>query len=294
MKLNTLRYFAAVAEELHYGRAAARLSITQPPLSAAIKALEGELGVQLLERDSKHVRLTAAGSAFRAEVNEILQRVARAADTAQAVAGGLIGRLDIGVTGSLFYREVPEIVARFNLAMPGIEVTLREMASGEQVHSLLHGQIDGGFINAAVVPPQLASVAMKDDRFVCCLPDTHIHASASSLRLSEIADETFVMFSRDVAPANHDNVIAIFSRARIHPKTCHAARQWLTVIAMVANGLGIALVPVSLARSEVAGVRFVPLNDRRATSPAVFAWNPGYLSSSLEGFIRCTTDVISA
>ena len=292
MKLHLLRYFSVLAEELHFGRAAQRLAITQPPLSGAIKALEEELGVKLLIRDSKHVQLTPAGAAFLEEANQILERVARATHTAKAVAGGVRGRLDIGVTGSLIYREVPGIVEAFSKSMPGIDVILREMASAEQIDELLHGQLHAGFINASAVPPQLSCLPLADDTFVCCLPDGHAHARAASLDLSQLATERFVMFSRDVAPANHDNVIAIFNRAGIHPKTVHAARQWLTIIAMVANGLGVSLVPRSLARSRVKGVRFIPLQGELALSRALLVWNPNYGSPALDSFIACAKDLL--
>jgi DNA-binding transcriptional LysR family regulator len=294
MKLHSLRYFAVLAEELHFGRAAERLAITQPPLSSAIKGLEEELGIRLFVRDSKHVRLTPAGAAFLTDVQVILERVNRAQETARAVDSGLRGRLDVGVTGSLIYRETPRIIAAFAAAMPGIEVTLREVGTSEQVEALLHGELQAGFINAATVPPQLQAMALRSDRFVVCLPAEHPLANAKSLKLAEIAHERFVMFARDVAPANYDNVIAIFSRAGIHPRTAHAVRHWLTIVAMVANGLGVSLVPESLAQSGVMGVRFIPIEDKGALSPALLAWNPDHTSPALESFIRCASTLLPA
>lgn len=258
-------------------------------MSNAIKALEAELGVRLLERDSKHVELTAAGQAFLEEVGPILEKVTRASQTAKAVASGIRGRLEVGMTGSVLYRGVPEIVRQFSLTMPGVEIILREMASAEQVQNLLHGQLHAGFINASTVPPQLSSVPLHEDEFVLCLPSDHPRAKEPSVKLSELADEQFVMFARDVAPANHDNVIAIFSRAGIYPKTVHAARQWLTIIAMVANGLGISLVPRSLARSRLHGVRFVRVSGALMTSPALLVWNPLHPSLALNSFIEKAT-----
>jgi DNA-binding transcriptional LysR family regulator len=293
MKLHYLRYFAILAEELHFGRAADRLAITQPPLSSAIKALEEELGVRLFLRDSKHVQLTPAGAAFLADVNVILARLARASESALAVASGLRGRLDIGVTGSLFYREVPRIVGAFEKQMPGIEVTLREIATSAQIDGVLHGELQVGFFNVAVAPPQLRYIPLKPDPFVVCVPESHPKADRKSLYVSDLDNESFVMFDRDIAPANYDNVIAVFSRASVHPRTCHAARQWLTIIAMVANGVGVALVPFSLARSGVKGVKFIPLSAaEQAVSPAVLAWNPAYNSAARDSFIACAARVL--
>jgi DNA-binding transcriptional LysR family regulator len=287
MKLHFLRYFVVLAEELHFGRAASKLAITQPPLSSAIKSLEQELEVQLLIRDNKHVELTQAGEAFREEARQILEQVARASNVAKIVARGMRGRLEIGVTGSLIYREVPTIVRQFNAEMPDVDVVLREMSSADQLNELLRGQIHAGFVNASTVPPQLASLAMGEDEFVLCLPEDHPRAHGDAVNLAELANERFVMFSRDVAPANHDNVIAIFARAGIHPQIAHAARQWLTIVAMVANGLGVSLVPRTLARSRVHGVKFMKIRGERVLAPAVLVWNPAYYLPTISSFIEC-------
>jgi DNA-binding transcriptional LysR family regulator len=288
MKLHFLRYFVVLAEELHFGRAASKLAITQPPLSSAIKSLEQELEVQLLIRDSKHVELTQAGVAFLEEARQILEQVARASSVAKIVAKGMSGRIEIGVTGSLIYREVPEIVRQFNMEMPNVDVVLREMSSADQLNELLRGQLHAGFVNAATAPPQLASLPLGADEFVLCLPEDHPQAQGDAVDLKQLADERFVMFSRDVAPANHDNVIAIFSRARIYPKTIHAARQWLTIVAMVANGLGVSLVPRTLARSRVQGVKFMKISGEQVLSPAILVWNPAYYLPTIRGFIECS------
>ena len=286
MKLHQLRYFTVLAEELHFGRAAQRLAITQPPLSSAIKALESELGALLFTRDSKRVALTPAGHALRAEVQQGLEQIDRAAATVRAVAAGLRGKLSIGATGSMLYRELPAIVRRFQLATPDVEVMLRELSSSEQIDDLLRGKLDAGFANAATVPPQLAMLPLSTDCFVCCLPNAHPMAANESVCLTQLAHEPFVMFAREVAPGNHDNVVAVFSQAGVHPKLVHAARQWLTVVAMVANGLGIALVPASMARSRMDGVSFVPLAHLPTRATALLAWRPPVTNAALAGFLE--------
>jgi DNA-binding transcriptional LysR family regulator len=293
VKLHHLRYFVVLAEELHFGRAADRLAITQPPLSGAIKSLEEDIGVRLFDRNSKRVSLTSAGVAFLAEVQQIMQRMERAEGIAQAVARGARGVLEIGVTGSLFYREVPKIMAHFRAAFPDVASSLLEMGSAEQIDALLHGRIEGGFLNAATLPPQLRFVRLKDDPFVACLPSWHKFAQSKTVTLDALANEEFVMFSRAVAPANHDNVIAVFSRAGVHPRTMHAARQWLTIIAMVANGLGVSIVPRSLARTEIRGVSFVPLTTKTDhMSPALFAWNPEVENQMIKSLVFSVKTVL--
>lgn len=276
MKTHLLRYFVVVAEERHFGRAAHKLSITQPPLSVAIKNLEQDLGVALLVRDANRCELTEAGAAFLVEARLILQQIEHAAKVAREVAEGKQGLLRIGVTGSMIYRDLQPILTRFQHLYPRVEITLHEMSTMEQQHALMHGRLHGGFINVHSVLPGLALCPLPDTPLVCCLPLHHRLADADSVDLRDLAQETFVMFSRDVSPANYDNVIACLHKAGIHPHTQHAARQWLTVIALVSIGQGVSLVPACMRQSSLAGVRFVPLRPVRglsAQSPAAFAWN---------------------
>lgn len=294
MKLHLLRYFAVLAEELHFGRAAERLAITQPPLSSGIKALEEALGVRLFERSSKHVELTPAGRAYLTEVRVVLDRVAQAGETARAVAAGLQGRLDVGFTGSMVYRDMPRIVQAFGHKAPGIEVHLRELSSSELTEALLHRQLHAGFINANTVPARLRSRPLAVDHFMCCLPHDHPMADAEAIDLQDMETETFIMFSREVAPANHDNVIALFQRAGIHPRTRHATRQWLTVVTLVASGLGVALVPASIARAGIVGARFVPVRDLVHPTVGVLAWHEEQPSPVLLAFIDTATQTLDS
>lgn len=160
------------------------------------------------------------------------------------------------------------------------------MSKNEQVRSLLNGQLQAGFINGSAVPPQLEAVALAHDEFVLCLPKTHPMARARTVDLLDLADERFIMFARDVAPANHDNVIAIFNRAGVHRRTVHAARQWLTIVAMVAHGFGVAIVPRSLTRFLVEGVSFVRIRRSQPDAPAMLAWNPERPSAALSAFLE--------
>ena len=286
MELRHLRYFLVLAEELHFGRAAKRLSITQPPLSFTLRSLEDELGVRLFERNSKQVTLTPAGDAFLGEVRPMLDQVRLACDVTRAVGAGRLGHLAVGFTGSMIYRGVPQVVSAFSHQHPGIEVSLREMSSTEQVNALKNGQLHAAFVNAREVPEDLAGQALPEDNFVCCLPTSHPLAKRKTVDLKRLADEPFVMFTREVAPANYDNVIAICANAGFHPKTHFAARQWLTVVALVANGLGVSLVPASIAQTQIAGARFVPIGDKNARSSAFCLWNPERIAPGLNVFIK--------
>lgn len=296
IKLHHLRYFSVLASELHFGRAAQKLSITQPPLSTAIRDLEYALGVKLFERDSKKVSLTDAGAAFRSDISHVLQVIDRAAKTARSIEAGQEGRLDIGLTAACLYRELPKIVHHYTDQTPGMEVFLHEVASATQVNAILQGRLQGGFINASSVEAPLQSIELKAAPFVLCLPEDHRLAGRKIVALEEVAGEHFVMFAREVAPDNHDNVLAILRRAGVSPRTAHAARQWLTVTAMVAHGFGIALVPDSIKQTGLHGVRFVDIEDDDGATPARahFVWNSDMVSEALAGFIECVSDVAKA
>ena len=294
MQLRFLKYFAVLCEELHFGRAASRLAITQPPLSAAIKSLEDDLGVQLLVRNSKHVQLTPAGVAFLAEANQILDRVAQARSVVTAVDHGVHGRLEIGITGSLLYSMVPAILASFRSHMPGVEVVLHEMPSVEQLQALMRGQLHAAFINGSSVPSKLKGLPLRDDVFALCVPDNHPLAKHSSVDLRDLADERFVMLSRAAAPARHDEVIASFSQAGIHPQIAHRARSWITVVAMVARDGGVALVPMSLAGAGMVGARFIALAGPPIPAPAMLVWNPTLSAPALATFIDCSAEAVAS
>ncbi|WP_341891387.1 LysR substrate-binding domain-containing protein, partial [Variovorax sp. YR752] len=148
------------------------------------------------------------------------------------------------------------------------------------------------FIQASVLPAPLASIPLRNDVFVVCLPEHHRLAKKASVDLREMADEAFVMFSRESAPASHDHVIGIFSQAGIHPRTVHQARIWMTVVAMVASGCGIALVPQSLSRTNIGGVSFLPLAGTSAVAPALLAWNPSMMPIALEKFLASATATV--
>jgi len=181
MKTHLLRYFVVLAEELHFGRAALRLAITQPPLSVAIKSLEEDLGVRLLERDAKQVRLTDAGAAFLIEARQVLSQIQRAADVARNVAQGRQGQLDIGVTGSMIYRDLPHVMQAFAQQRPDIDITLHEMSTTEQQAAILRGQLQGGFVNIITPAPGLELWPLAPDTLVCCLPENHPQAQQASL-----------------------------------------------------------------------------------------------------------------
>lgn len=287
MELRHLRYFVTVADELHFGRAARRLAMSQPPLSLAVRQLEEELGVKLLERNSKRVALTPAGRVFNAEARHVLEQAEQAGQLARKIAGGRLGSLRVGFSGSMLYRGLPAILAAFQAGHPGVEVVLKEMNSAEQVDALQHGRLDAGFIHGVRSAEGLDGFEFVAEPFVCCLPARHALARLPRLALARLAAEPFVLFSRDVSPRYYDLVVTVCEQAGFTPSVRHEVRHWLTVVALVAQRMGVALVPAALATSGIPGVRFVPLRDASVRSITSCVWPRQRDVPGLHEFVDC-------
>lgn len=294
MELRHLRHFLALAEELHFGRAARRLSISQPPLSASIRQLEEDLGVRLFERSSRQVRLTAAGAAFLVESRRILAQAADARALVGRIASGLSGRLQVGFVASMLYRGMPELLARHRDSHPGIEVVLRELNSGEQLDALLAGRLDAGFVHAPTVPAGLDGVEVLVEPFVCCVPTSHPQARRRNADLARLSDEPLVLFAREVSPEYHDRIVSLCVESGFTPRQRHEVRHWLTVLAFVAAGMGVALVPASLARAGMAGVRFLAVRNRRVQSVTRMLWAPDRMTPALRGLVESVGSIAGA
>jgi DNA-binding transcriptional LysR family regulator len=292
MKLQVLKYFTVLAVELHFGRAAAQLSITQPPLSTAIMSLEEELGVLLFERNRARVRLTPAGAAFLVEARKLLEGVARAKSVVKAVHEGMEGRIDVGFGGTLIFRDILKIVDLFKAQMPRVDIVLHEMQTSEQYDRLTRGQLDAGFVHGAATPENLRAITLAEDFFALCVHADHPMAHRKRIHLSEVANEPFIMFERDINPVNHDSVIAMFSQAGIYPKFVHYTRYWVTSVTMVSEGGGIAIVPSSLERMKMADVRFVPIEGEHVPARGMLSWNPSMVSPALEKFLESAEQAI--
>ena len=293
MELRHLRYFVVLAEELHFGRAAARLCITQPPLSFNIKQMEEELGVVLLERDNKRVALTQAGHAFFEEANAIIAKTDRAFALARAIGAGRLGRLNVGFSASMIYADLATITANFREEVPGVELILHEYAFLDQISALEHGHLDLGFVDSMQIPEDLDGWKLWEEPYVCCIPASHKLAGASKIELVQLSDEEFVSFQRKGSPTIYDRVISMCLAAGFTPKIAHRVRQWLTITALVSEEFGVALVPQRMARTGFAGVCFVPLaTENPMTSVGHLLWNPEHMNERIRHFISVTQRTI--
>ncbi|GBL55868.1 putative transcriptional regulator [Pseudomonas citronellolis] len=261
MDLKQLRYFIAVAEELHFGRAAARLFISQPALSFDIKKLEEQLGIQLLVRNNKSVKLTNAGQVLLDEARSLLLQAEKVKRLTLLSAEGAVGQLRVGFVNSMLYRGLPRAMARFEAEQPNMEVVLMEMNTSEQALALQRGQIDIGFVHWARLPAGIASECLVADPFLCCVPAGHRLAGRARIDLAELRDEGFILFPRSLSPHYHDLIIARCVDAGFSPQIRHEARLWQTIAAMVGLGMGVALLPQTLCLAWKNQVRYLEIEQ---------------------------------
>jgi DNA-binding transcriptional LysR family regulator len=294
MELRHLRYFIALAEELHFGRAARRLSISQPPLSVAIRQLEEVVGAQLFERNSKAVRLTAAGHTLRASAGTLLRDAEEALLEARRVAQGSAGRLRIGFVGAMLYRGLPQALTRFQAAHPAVRVTLTELNSGQQVTELLHDRLDLGFTHTRRVPDELQCRLMVSEPFVVCLSSDHRLAKKRVVSLADLRAESFVLFSHSASPDYHERILSICADAGFLPEVRQEVRHWLAVVSLVSQRMGVALVPDAMRHCALPGAVFRSLKEDTSPSEAYGIWSKSsndVLVARLLDQMICKTDL---
>ncbi|MBS1694364.1 MAG: LysR family transcriptional regulator [Actinobacteria bacterium] len=261
MELRHLRYFRAVAEELHFGRAAERLHIAQPPLSQQIRQLEGELGVALLARTTRSVELTAAGRAFLRRTVAILDAVEDAAEQARRIGDGREGRLTVGCVGSATYSLLPRLVRQLRDTLPGVEVSVRgEMLAPAQIAALVAGDIDLALLRPPVEHPDVVFQTVRRDRLYAALPAGHRLADGGELGIAELRGEDFVAHAGHGRSVMSTVVAAACADAGFVPRVRHEVEETSTLVTLVAAGLGVAIVPAPTAELDIAGVRYRPLS----------------------------------
>jgi DNA-binding transcriptional LysR family regulator len=261
VELRQLRYFVAVAEELHFRRAAARLHISQPPLSQAISALEHELGLTLLERTRRRVELTAAGDAFLRDARAMLAELDVAVSTARAIDAGQEGVLRVGFVGSALLSTVPAAVRRFRRARPGVEIELRERSTVEVLRAVRTGTVDVGLVRPPIeTDPALHTEVVIRERTIAAIAQDHALARLRRIPLRRLADEPLVLFPRAQAPGFHDLLIGRLAATGASPRVVQYAPEMMTIIGLVAAGIGVSLVPASVAHLAIDGVTYRPLS----------------------------------
>jgi len=261
LELRHFNYFLAVAEELHYRKAAEKLCISQPGLSRQIKQMEEILGTPLFVRNKKKVSLTAAGTYLKSEVEFIVNHLAVTQKQLKLIAEGSIGELRIGFLGSAMQTVIPELLVSLRHHFPDIKTSLEELSNTAQVNALLKDSLDLGFVRLARVPDELAIKTILYDSFSLVLPASHPMTPTNFTSVEQLANEDFILFSQEYSPLYFDTIMSICEDAGFTPKISHKSVHAQTIFRLVENNLGISIVPSSLQYGFKLGVKFIELKE---------------------------------
>ena len=286
VELRLWRQFLAVAEELHFSRAAQRLHITQPLLTQAIALLEERLGVRLFDRTKRSVNLTAAGAALVPQARDLLARAAAMPAQARAAAHGEAGRLRLAFVSTVGFGLLPRWVRAFRAQFPQVEFELIEATGDVQLTAFGRGDIDAGFIihSPGFAPPGMQHLRVGREALVAAVPEAHRLAKSRSPRLEALLDEPLVIFPRRIVPSLHDAVFGVYHAHGRMPRVVQEAIQMQTIVNLVAAGLGVAWVPESVREFQRAGIvyRAVPKLPSCETS---LVWPAAEVPPALERFL---------
>ena len=284
MEFRQLQLFVAVAEELHFGRAATRVRMAQPPFSQQIRKLETELGVDLLTRTSRRVALTPAGVQLLEQARALFAKRAEAIASVRHVAKGEAGLLRVGFGASSAFGVLPDIIRRFRIRHPQVVLRLDDRESLDIGAALSHGDLDIAILRAPFQYEGIETELLFQERFVLALPEEHPLARKKRIPMEALANEPFILFPRPVAPSLHDTIASICIQAGFSPRIVHEASSWPSVISLVKAGLGITIAPSS-ARSVLSdGVVFKELPGTMARAELVLAYPRRALSPAAAHF----------
>jgi len=290
MELRHLRYFVAVAEELHFGRAAERLRMAQPPLSLQIRVLEDELQAKLFDRTSRRVVLTEVGRSFLEDARAILASTEEAKRRAAQIARGAAGRLEIGFTGSApFNPMMPRLLAKFRREWPEVRMMLYQMTTAAQLEALCDGRLDVGFARPAsseLVSRHLVVHRALHDPLVVALSSDHPLAGRDRIELAALRDEPFIMPPRHVSVGLHDKVMELCARAGFSPRIGMEAHQIVTILALTAAGIGVAVVFAGMRNANIAGVCFAKIADDQAFADLLVIHREGETTPTIRNFLN--------
>lgn len=290
IELRQLRYFVAVAEENHFGRAAARLHMTQPPLSQTIQSLEAILGTSLFLRTRRSVALTPAGTALLPEARRILQQASALPELAHRAASGESGRLSLSFVSTADYSVLPPLLREFRERYPQVQIELREATTDVQLEDLLHARIDAGLL----IPPlhdrtntELDYMTVLSEPLILAAPQRlKALRGKNAVNLQSVADLPLIIFPRRIAPAFHDAIVGCFRDAGLTPRIGQEAIQMQTIVGLVSAGMGIALVPQSVSNLKRPGVEYKPLTNKSVTVETGLAWRRDNQSPVLCAFLE--------
>lgn len=281
MDLRQLRYFTAVARERNFTRAAEMLHIAQPPLSRQIQLLEEDLGVQLIQRGSRPIRLTEAGRLFYEQALQVLGRVDQMKEATRRVGLNQNGVLSIGFVASTLYGGLPPLVRKLRQSMPQLDIRLLEMLSVQQIPALKEGRIDLGFGRLRHSDPNVVGIVLREERLVVAVPpETPLAASPGPLDLAALDGQVLILYPKEPRPSYADQVMNLIQEAGVRPAEVVEVREIQTALGLVAAETGLCVIPSS-ARQMRSDLVYRPLADPRALSPVILNHRLGDASENL-------------
>lgn len=292
MELRHLRYFLAVAEELNFSRAAVRLHIAQPPLSQQIRQLEDELGLQLLERGSRPLRLTEAGRFFKTEATNLIAQLEQAVAGTRRIGRGEVGWIGIGYIGSAMNLLLPPVLRRFHAEHPGVEVLLYEMLPFEQPAALVDRRIHVGFVRPGIDHADLIEECLFKEPMAIALPSDHRWVERTEIAIAELADEPIVLYGgRMTRGIDSGFLLSTFRAYGVEPKVAVQSQHAESALGLVAAGMGVALTGAGFGLVPRAGVRFVPVAAPSPSIPMKVAYRATERSPVVLAFLKITREV---
>lgn len=289
MDLRVLRYFAMVATEASFSRAAEKLNIAQPPLSRQIQKLEDEIGVQLFHR-ARPITLTEPGRYLLEQARQILSRVDETKAMTRRIANGMVRQFNIGFVASTLYDPLPELIRRFRIAVPGVDVQLFEMITLEQIAALKHGRIDAGFGRLRFEDESVARKVIREEALCLAVPVKHRLATMKKLRLRQTLGEPLILYPNSPRPSFADQVISFYGDAGIEPTIGMEVRELQTALGLVASDAGVCIVPASVRRLGRDDVKYVAFDEPKMRTPIIMSYRKNDNSVLLEHLIKLASE----
>jgi DNA-binding transcriptional LysR family regulator len=286
IELRHLRYFVAVAEELHFARAAERLHLSQPPLSQQIRKMEEILGYPLFVRTSRSVKLTPAGEALLERARRTLRNIQRDIEDVRSVGGGEVGSLSVGFVSSAILTALPRVFNRYREVYPGVQFRLCEGFTSLVLDGLDNGTLDAGILRDSDPSEMLSIKPLFSEPFVAVLPAKHRCARQKSISARMLRDEPFVYYPRIAGARAFEKPLTIFEEHGFRPDIVQEASHWLSILRLVGAGFGVSVAPACVSRMSPPDVVCLPIRDAKVVSNIEIAWMKADSRSIVEHFVR--------
>ena len=286
LEIRHLKYFLAVADELHYRKAAEKLYISQPGLSRQIKQMEEEIGLKLFERHNRKVELTKAGNYLKTEITRNLKNLENIIAHAKHLSDGLEGDIGLGYVGSAMQKVIPDLLVQFRKENPNVVFSLKEMDNNAQISSLLSQEIDVGFVRLERIPKGIRKQPILKENFCLVLPKKHPVSETNFKSIKQLENDSFILFDSKYSASYHEKVMQIFDDAGVTPSISHNTIHAGSIYKLVENGFGVSIVPSSLRNDNLKKIKFIELRNIPQKTILSLVWNTSNRNPILSQFLK--------